>query len=231
MFRWREAKPAGRANRWLPLLIFGAIQLASKLSLVSPRTATGLDALLEQTPNAPDGQSAVWKNAIEFSKGAGLSRGVDLGRYVACMVATGTRASIEEDKASGLWNVQVLEGPTRGCRGVVEGRFLYLVNREPAPVVVKPPPAKSAQPPRQRRPGELTEAEQQQAIRFCQERVLSQLKAPGTAHFVTGFYSEGKRLVVGEVDAQNSYGALLRGTYGCDMDGVISKNADIFTRK
>ncbi len=110
-----------------------------------------MEALLEQTPNAPDGHAVVWKDIAAAAQGAQLARG-EIEPLSSCMVPTGTKAVIEQDKESGLWNVRVLEGDGRGCRGVVEGRYLYLVREEapaPPPPVAKPAPKKSvSSPPR-----------------------------------------------------------------------------------
>lgn len=56
----------------------------------------------------------------------------------------------------------------------------------------------------------------------CQEQVRGQLKAPSTAHFpwapdrsVRNESQPNSYVVVGHVDAQNSYGAMLRAQWGC----------------
>lgn len=54
---------------------------------------------------------------------------------------------------------------------------------------------------------------------FCKEVTLSSLKSPGSAKFPTTAktteFFVGLYAVNGKVDAQNSYGALLRGDYYC----------------
>jgi hypothetical protein len=70
------------------------------------------------------------------------------------------------------------------------------------------------------------------AIARCKAAVLSRLKAPGTARFVSGSYHPGQTwAVVGEVDAQNTYGALVRSTYGCQMRGGLVVDVEIATRR
>lgn len=59
-------------------------------------------------------------------------------------------------------------------------------------------------------------------VTACQDEVLSQLKAPATAEFVgSDRITEGEVgvMVTGEVDAQNSFGALIRSSYICSFTG------------
>jgi hypothetical protein len=65
----------------------------------------------------------------------------------------------------------------------------------------------------------------EQAVQACQEDVTAELKAPSTAHFV-GFYAEHFTdydfdnrhwHVTGYVDAQNSFGAMLRKHITCEV--------------
>lgn len=61
------------------------------------------------------------------------------------------------------------------------------------------------------------------ATRECEEFVREQLKAPATATFsneeTSRYPGSDLILVTGDVDAQNSYGALLRNDYNCLVDG------------
>lgn len=64
------------------------------------------------------------------------------------------------------------------------------------------------------------------AINVCQQFVLDQLKAPATAQFTTPSQDAvtdlrgGKFRIVGGVDSQNSYSALIRNTYDCSVHWV-----------
>lgn len=70
------------------------------------------------------------------------------------------------------------------------------------------------------------------AIRNCKAAVLEELKAPATARFGSASYDPVQEwAVIGDVDAQNSYGALVRGTFGCKMDGVAVRHVTIATRR
>ena len=59
----------------------------------------------------------------------------------------------------------------------------------------------------------------------CRSAVLSRLKSPGSAKFVTMYVTvkDGLPKVLGEVDSQNSYVGLVRSNYGCDFraDGQV----------
>jgi hypothetical protein len=77
----------------------------------------------------------------------------------------------------------------------------------------------------------MSKQDEATAIKNCKEAVRQRLKAPGTARFVSAHYVSGEFAVVGEVDSQNSYGALVRGTYGCKMDGVVATEANVYTRR
>ena len=123
---------------------------AATMLVCTGSPASAMEALLEQTPNAPYGQAVIWKSVAAATEGAQVARS-DIQTLSACIVPTGTKAVIEQDKESGLWNVRVLEGDNRGCRGVVEGRYLYLVREDSssAPPTAKPPAKKTvSSPPR-----------------------------------------------------------------------------------
>lgn len=63
------------------------------------------------------------------------------------------------------------------------------------------------------------------AIRQCEELVKQQLKAPSTAEFNSSASGDGTWTVVGTVDAQNGFGAMIRSEFGCTV--VISgRNAE-----
>ncbi|ADD41568.1 hypothetical protein [Stackebrandtia nassauensis] len=73
-----------------------------------------------------------------------------------------------------------------------------------------------------------------QAIDMCQDAVLQSLKAPSTADFVGEpiAFSDGGEVapvytVTGEVDAENSFGAMLRNLYTCDIQ--TSNDRDSWT--
>jgi hypothetical protein len=58
----------------------------------------------------------------------------------------------------------------------------------------------------------------QDSIKACQELVKDRLSAPGTAKFVDVVFKDidGKSFeVLGEFDAQNGFGAFLRGSFKC----------------
>lgn len=58
------------------------------------------------------------------------------------------------------------------------------------------------------------------SIRVCQDAVRERLKAPSTAEFSGESYQapqSHKRVVTGDVDAQNSYGAMLRSSWSCTL--------------
>lgn len=59
----------------------------------------------------------------------------------------------------------------------------------------------------------------------CRAAVVSRLKSPGSAKFVSMLVTvkSGRPEVLGEVDSQNSYGALVRSNYGCPFsaDGRV----------
>jgi hypothetical protein len=71
----------------------------------------------------------------------------------------------------------------------------------------------------------------------CRSAVLSRLKSPGSAKFVSMHVTtakSGRPEVLGEVDAQNSYGGLLRSTYSCPFKpngGVAWEEVLIFSTR
>lgn len=56
-----------------------------------------------------------------------------------------------------------------------------------------------------------------EAIAQCEARVKDLLKAPSTAQFSSDATGSGTWKVTGTVDAENSFGATLRSTYGCTV--------------
>ncbi len=60
--------------------------------------------------------------------------------------------------------------------------------------------------------------------------VLIHLKAPGSARWVDDTYIPKSGEIIGYVDSQNSYGALLRSVYACTLDGVITRSARVFAK-
>lgn len=66
-----------------------------------------------------------------------------------------------------------------------------------------------------------------QAQRACEGAVEQNLKAPASAEYDSqvGGGGEGPWAVTGTVDAQNSFGAMIRSTYSCSVElknGVVS---------
>ena len=55
--------------------------------------------------------------------------------------------------------------------------------------------------------------------KICQEEIKMILKSPSTAHF-SNLRKIGNNIVTYDVDAQNSFWALIRGTYLCNLDTV-----------
>src|SRR5262245_38063453 len=57
------------------------------------------------------------------------------------------------------------------------------------------------------------------AAQACEDAVKDQLKAPSTAKFTNERYtdSDPSWLVTGDVDAQNSFGAMIRSHFTCDL--------------
>lgn len=74
--------------------------------------------------------------------------------------------------------------------------------------------------------GDRTDRSDAQLVASCHASVVAKLKAPSTATFPTydqiGWLSETQAKVSGNVDAQNSFGAMIRQAYTCDAtkDGV-----------
>lgn len=54
----------------------------------------------------------------------------------------------------------------------------------------------------------------------CKTNILDKLKAPGSAQF-SNLRNIGERFIVYDVDAQNSFGALLRSSYLCDLESAL----------
>lgn len=66
------------------------------------------------------------------------------------------------------------------------------------------------------------------AERVCKEAIEEDLKAPSTAEWVDVEVDDSgdTTKVTGNVDAENSYGAKVRGSFSCEVDGdtVLSHN-------
>ena len=56
-----------------------------------------------------------------------------------------------------------------------------------------------------------------EAIAQCEARVEQDLKSPTTADFDSTASGYGTWTVTGTVDAENSFGAMVRATYGCTV--------------
>lgn len=58
------------------------------------------------------------------------------------------------------------------------------------------------------------------AVDSCKEEVLSQLKSPSSADFseVDSYESGGGRVVFGEVDSENGFGASIRNHFRCEVE-------------
>ena len=72
-----------------------------------------------------------------------------------------------------------------------------------------------------------------EAIAQCEPRVEGMLKAPSTAEFNSNASTSGSRVwtVTGTVDAENSFGAMVRSSYGCTVtigDGDANTTVDYF---
>jgi hypothetical protein len=81
-------------------------------------------------------------------------------------------------------------------------------------------------------PSVHADVDRAQAIRVCQAAVLGRLKAPRTARFVSADYAYWREWTVeGEVGAENTYGAMIRGIYRCNMIGLEIKDVQIYTPK
>lgn len=58
------------------------------------------------------------------------------------------------------------------------------------------------------------------AIGACEDAISELLKAPDTARFSSSVSGNNPFIVVGEVDAQNSFGAEVRSQYQCTVNGT-----------
>ena len=73
---------------------------------------------------------------------------------------------------------------------------------------------------------------QDYAYQASKKSVLNYLKAPSTASFTGNYtiktaYTDNRYVIIGEVDAQNSFGAMLRNYYECDVKLVGSYPNDV----
>lgn len=68
------------------------------------------------------------------------------------------------------------------------------------------------------------------AVRLCETAVKDRLKAPATAQFSDERISRQppRYLVAGHVDAQNGFGALVRATWTCTVDGGQVVDVQVF---
>jgi hypothetical protein len=56
-----------------------------------------------------------------------------------------------------------------------------------------------------------------EAIRYCEDKVETMLKAPATAKFDSNSTATSPFRVTGTVDSENSFGAMLRAEYQCTV--------------
>jgi hypothetical protein len=100
-----------------------AILSALLLGLAAP--ASAVDAAVVLSGPAP---VRIWKSPAAMEKGKdllGASASPDaaaLSPLLACEVAPGTRATVARSAPSYAWEAEVIEGPLRGCQGVVGPR-------------------------------------------------------------------------------------------------------------
>lgn len=75
-----------------------------------------------------------------------------------------------------------------------------------------------------------------ESIAQCEARIGEMLKAPATAdfHSSTTAAGDGQWTVTGTVDAENSFGATVRASYGCTVvmndDSTATTTVDYFDR-
>lgn len=80
----------------------------------------------------------------------------------------------------------------------------------------------------------LTEKDTDELYETCKNRVFTSLKAPATAKFgdydrnLKNNWYKGDYLIVFDVDAQNSYGALIRKKYMCRISPNTRRVVDLF---
>jgi len=72
-----------------------------------------------------------------------------------------------------------------------------------------------------------------EAVSQCEARVEKLLKAPSTAQFDSSATGSGTWTVTGTVDAENSFGASVRSSYGCTVvmnndEGTATTTVDYF---
>lgn len=72
-----------------------------------------------------------------------------------------------------------------------------------------------------------------EAVSQCEARVEKLLKAPSTAQFDSSATGSGTWTVTGTVDAENSFGATVRSSYGCTVvmnndEGTATTTVDYF---
>lgn len=52
---------------------------------------------------------------------------------------------------------------------------------------------------------------------YCEDAIRDRLKAPSTAEFESNYSGSGPVIVTGTVDAENSFGAMVRNTFQCTV--------------
>lgn len=72
--------------------------------------------------------------------------------------------------------------------------------------------------------------DEQEAIAQCEARIEKLLKSPATADFDSAASARGSErwAVTGTVDAENSFGATVRASYGCTV--VMNDNSTVTTK-
>ena len=66
--------------------------------------------------------------------------------------------------------------------------------------------------------GSSNDPNKYEAIRYCEDQIRDQLKAPSTAEFASDSSSTSNPFVVtGSVDSENSFGAMLRADFQCTV--------------
>ena len=73
--------------------------------------------------------------------------------------------------------------------------------------------------------GDSDEPNSYEAIRYCEDKVETMLKAPASAEFSSTSTAANPFTVTGTVDSENSFGAILRANFQC----TVTISGDSFT--